>query len=256
MVSIMNPHKNYRILFFIYIILSLLKADQVKTTDIYRTAFQVSTFLYLEFGLDYNISNNNSNTPNTFDTYFRNKFRWKNKQLKTANSLSDILLYASLCNSLTLTPLFSKNEFLPIILTNLDIISINGIVTDIVKIISKRQRPSSYYQTVNETNEGFRSFFSGHTSTAFALWVSTTTFLSESFSDNSRIIWGIGGFWAASIGYLRIAADKHYMTDVITGALAGFTIAKLILKRNKDRYFYFGIDPGINESNIRIGIKF
>jgi membrane-associated phospholipid phosphatase len=38
------------------------------------------------------------------------------------------------------------------------------------------------------------------------------------------VIWGVGLVSAAAVGYLRIAADQHYFTDVLVGAAAGSAI--------------------------------
>jgi membrane-associated phospholipid phosphatase len=35
------------------------------------------------------------------------------------------------------------------------------------------------------------------------------------------LAWSVGGAIAATTGYLRIAADKHWLTDVVVGALVG-----------------------------------
>ena len=35
------------------------------------------------------------------------------------------------------------------------------------------------------------------------------------------LAWGVGGAVAAVTAYLRIAADKHWLTDVIVGAVVG-----------------------------------
>jgi membrane-associated phospholipid phosphatase len=34
-------------------------------------------------------------------------------------------------------------------------------------------------------------------------------------------IWAVGAAAALTVGYLRIAADRHYFTDVLTGAAIG-----------------------------------
>jgi len=38
------------------------------------------------------------------------------------------------------------------------------------------------------------------------------------------LIWAVGLAAAAMVGYLRIAADQHYFTDVLVGAAAGSAI--------------------------------
>lgn len=87
------------------------------------------------------------------------------------------------------------------------------------------------------------SFFSGHTSSAFF----AMTFLNKrmrsimrrELKENEYDDWKwlsptltLG--WATYVGYSRIHAYKHYITDVAVGALAGYLIATL--------YYSFGND--------------
>jgi len=44
------------------------------------------------------------------------------------------------------------------------------------------------------------------------------------------LFWSVGMGLAAFVGYLRIAADKHYFTDVLVGALVG-TVSGIVVPR-------------------------
>ena len=129
------------------------------------------------------------------------------------------------------------------VLANVEIMAITGLVTDIVKHTVKRKRPSSYYQTRDEGDDTYKSFFSGHTSQAFAIGTSTAIMLSRSYPDKKFLIWGSAITLATTTGYLRIAADKHYMTDVLSGALAGSIIGFLVQKKHAKTYFSIGVEP-------------
>lgn len=65
------------------------------------------------------------------------------------------------------------------------------------------------------------SFYSGHTNFAFAFAAAAGSVASMRRYRMAPVVWGIGLTLAAATGYLRIAADKHYFTDVMTGALLG-----------------------------------
>jgi membrane-associated phospholipid phosphatase len=65
------------------------------------------------------------------------------------------------------------------------------------------------------------SFFSGHTTATFAVAVATGTVASMRGYRWAPVAWALGPALAATTGYLRIAADKHYLTDVVTGAVIG-----------------------------------
>ncbi len=44
----------------------------------------------------------------------------------------------------------------------------------------------------------------------------------------ASVVWATSLPMAAATGYLRIAADKHYLTDVLTGALIGSAVGFLV----------------------------
>jgi membrane-associated phospholipid phosphatase len=54
--------------------------------------------------------------------------------------------------------------------------------------------------------------------------VSTATVASMRHYRWAPVIWAVGLLGAATVGYLRIAADQHYFTDVLVGAVAGSSI--------------------------------
>ncbi len=81
------------------------------------------------------------------------------------------------------------------------------------------------------------SFFSGHTSMAFALATASGTVASMRRYDAAPAVWATGLPLAAFVGYLRIAADKHYFTDVLSGALLGSALGAslpLLLHRPRE----------------------
>lgn len=65
------------------------------------------------------------------------------------------------------------------------------------------------------------SFYSGHTTLAFTLVAATATVATLRNYRNAWVVWPVGLAAAFGVGYLRIAADKHWLTDVATGALLG-----------------------------------
>ena len=100
-----------------------------------------------------------------------------------------------------------------------------GLFTNAVKFSVGRQRPAIHYHTQLAAdipaNDANVSFFSGHTSLAFACAVSAGTLSSQRRYPEAPWVWGIGLAGATATGLLRIGADAHYATDVLTGALVG-----------------------------------
>ena len=106
-------------------------------------------------------------------------------------------------------------------------VALNGALTQIVKFTAGRERPFVHALPADQKPltahpaDNNVSFYSSHTSFAFSLAVSTATVASMRHYRWARVIWGVGLVSAAAVGYLRIAADQHYFTDVLVGAAAG-----------------------------------
>jgi membrane-associated phospholipid phosphatase len=103
-------------------------------------------------------------------------------------------------------------------------------VNQLVKFAVARERPFVHYlphapgerpaATASPSDDNL-SFFSGHTTLVFALATSAGTISSLRDYRLAPVVWAAGLSMAASVGYLRIAADKHYFSDVMTGAVVG-----------------------------------
>ena len=124
------------------------------------------------------------------------------------------------------------------------------IFTEYVKSLVKRTRPDG---------SDDRSFFSGHTSTTFA----AATFLYKELHDaynnwnylNDKPIlhtaaetlsFGVLYGWAGYVGYSRIHDRRHYISDVIVGALVGTAISYFVYEG------YFGErDSILNNFSLR-----
>jgi hypothetical protein len=86
----------------------------------------------------------------------------------------------------------------------------------------------------------FRSFFSGHTSQAFAGAVTSCVFHAkfELYGGGSADVLPCVGLLASAtaVGVFRMMGDMHYVTDVISGALVGSAIGAFVpLMRMRDR---------------------
>ena len=111
--------------------------------------------------------------------------------------------------------------------------------------------------------DGNLSFFSGHTSFAFSLAVASGTVASMRGYRAAPAVWGVGLGAAAVTGYLRIAADRHYATDVMTGALVGsalgFAVPYLLHRRGRETRepprLQFGVAPVAGGSVASLGFR-
>jgi hypothetical protein len=174
--------------------------------------------------------------PNLLDRRIREKLYWGKLSQNNAISWSDRLLYGVSMSSLLWGPILDKHQHRSA-LVNLEVFAANAIVTNLVKIMSARQRPYAYYSTME--SRGFddnASFFSGHTSIAFSQAVANATMFSESFPEYEDLIWASLLGSAGLTAYFRVAGDQHYFSDVMVGAIVGSSLAWLITKHEMKKY--------------------
>ena len=81
----------------------------------------------------------------------------------------------------------------------------------------------------------YQSFFSGHVSEAFSLGLSAATVASLRHYPIALWLWGGTIVFGTLCGYMRLAGDDHYVTDVLAGALVStvFGIGIPLLHRVK-----------------------
>lgn len=98
------------------------------------------------------------------------------------------------------------------------------------KRLTARRRPAFYYGREADTeyasnpSQANLSFFSGDTAAAFSLAASATTLAYlRGYAVAPWLAVG-GGMLATGIGVLRIAADMHWATDVLAGAVVGSAV--------------------------------
>ena len=136
------------------------------------------------------------------------------------------------------------------ILYGLSNILAGGIVQG-TKIVSGRERP-------NFSNK--HSFPSGHTETAFV----AAEFLYQEYRDKS--IWiSIGGYSVATfVGVARVYNNKHWVSDVVTGAGIGILSTKVVYWvypyfrgkiGKKDQSLHTFILPGYSNGNLSLAFS-
>lgn len=103
-------------------------------------------------------------------------------------------------------------------------------LTNVVKGLAGRERPFVHALAPADKSrtaspqENNLSFFSGHSSLTMSLAVSAGTVASLRGYKLAPVVWGAGVGAALATGYLRIAADRHWATDVVTGWAVGAAV--------------------------------
>jgi membrane-associated phospholipid phosphatase len=95
-------------------------------------------------------------------------------------------------------------------------------VNQMFKFIVGRQRPFVRFgQGGVPKSDHNLSFFSGHATWTFAMATSGATLAYIRGRSSGPLVLGVGLGFASLTGWLRIAGDKHYFSDVLVGALWG-----------------------------------
>lgn len=123
-------------------------------------------------------------------------------------------------------------------------------ITSLVKGITARPRPllqlapgEAGRRPEADYAYDHQSFFSGHTSSAFFAMVYVNKHLrsvmrrelsAEDYRDWRWVSPVVTLGWASVVGWSRIDAYKHYLSDVVAGALAGWALAELFYEIGHD----------------------
>jgi membrane-associated phospholipid phosphatase len=170
-------------------------------------------------------------TLNGVDRAVRDTLRWDNREL--AGDLSDILLSGSFLVPATFLAFSDAPHAWADAGLVLEATATTVVVTHLTKKMVRRPRP---YALRGDPPPGVdlasaysrQSFFSGHSSITFALAVASGTIASRRERGNAGFVLGSGLALAATTGYLRIAAERHYLTDVLVGAAVGSVAGYLV----------------------------
>lgn len=104
-------------------------------------------------------------------------------------------------------------------------------LNQLVKFEVARARPDVHHGLVARGGaEDNLSFFSGHTTWGFASAVAAGSVASLRGYRGAPAVWAGGLVFASATGWLRIGADRHWLTDVLTGAVIG-TVAGAVIPR-------------------------
>jgi membrane-associated phospholipid phosphatase len=99
-----------------------------------------------------------------------------------------------------------------------------------VKFAVGRERPfvsalgEAEKAQTHQPSDNNLSFFSGHSTFAFTLVVATGTVAQLRGYENAWLVWAVGLPLATAVPLMRMAADKHYLTDVLVGSVFGAAV--------------------------------
>ncbi len=164
--------------------------------------------------------------------------RWVGSSLRSrdrnrAHRWSDATLYASFGQAIGYLSFGNRTAALRDGALVVESYALNLALTQAAKKIARRPRPYAHRQDPPpgvslEAEDARLSFFSGHASSSFCVAVATGTIAFARKEKNAGWVLGSGLALAAATGTLRIAADRHYFTDVLVGAAVGSATGFLV----------------------------
>lgn len=177
--------------------------------------------------------------PPAGDLAIKNAWRWQNtKPADTASYVTGFALAPIAALGLDAASVYARGgsfrewgEDATVIVESI-VVAAN--LNQLVKFLVGRERPfvhdlaASDKLNTKSPGDNNLSFYSGHTMLGFVSAVSAGTVASLKGYRAAPLIWGTGLTFAVATGYLRIAADKHYFSDVLTGAIMGSAAGFLV----------------------------
>jgi len=169
--------------------------------------------------------------PGTIDGNLSKSVRWSNPQ--TANTLSNVMQFAVPVGVMGFGLIQGYRYGDPeagwsSVLLIAQATSLAMLTNVIVKYSVGRARPyvwqgtpDLYPATISDANV---SFFGGHTTFVFAVVVSGSTLFFMQGMPGAPYVLGVGLAAAVFTSYLRMAANKHYLSDNLVGAAVGSLI--------------------------------
>jgi membrane-associated phospholipid phosphatase len=107
-------------------------------------------------------------------------------------------------------------------------LTVNGAINTAVKYSVQRPIPRAYSDPKAAASpSSYRSFYSGHTSLAFAAFSTVSVTLDRRYGLTWQP-WVVSVLIGASVGAERVLAGYHFYTDVVAGAVAGTAVGTLV----------------------------
>ena len=171
--------------------------------------------------------------PGAVDNSVRNTVVWKNRDRANFLGSLDAYVVAPAVGFGLLIASDHKASWSRIIddvVPVAETIVVSELLTQVVKFTVGRSRPYAHYgdAMTKVTTDDNASFISGHSVLGFAITASAGLVCHHRHYWTEPYVWGIGIALSLSTEYLRMAADKHYLTDVLAGGAFGLATGLLV----------------------------
>jgi membrane-associated phospholipid phosphatase len=165
--------------------------------------------------------------PPGFDRWSRRQLRWDDTG--AADDASDVLMVGVSLGSAAAVAWLAASEgdsreVVEDVFLVVAAVAVTEALTRGVQHGAGRLRPQAWDVGEPRGDRDLRAFFSGHTSRAFA--AATAAAQVSRLRGRPGWVWvaAVGFTAAAATGWLRVAADQHWATDVLAAAAVGTAI--------------------------------
>lgn len=127
-------------------------------------------------------------------------------------------------------------------------VAVTALGTQVAKLVAARQRPYAHHGRAlyGELGDANHSFWSAHTALTMAAVTSAGVVAERRGYPAWPWMLAVGSAASLATGYLRVAADKHWATDVLAGAAFGALIGwgtPVLLWRRDDHALAVRVTP-------------
>ncbi len=161
--------------------------------------------------------------PPQLDRWARRQLRWSDgRAASTGSDALQLLIPAGAAATLwaQASP-HGQRQVVEDLLVLAESASTAVLLTQGAKFATGRLRPDAWARGTTPSADDRLSFWSGHTDFAFATAAAATQIARLRGRPGWRWLAAATFGAAALTGYLRVAADRHWLTDVATGAVIG-----------------------------------
>jgi len=158
-----------------------------------------------------------------------------NKRSLSLDKLSDVThLTAFTLPLISLLDNRIRQEAGAVVVMLVETMALNAVLTGLSKVSFRRNRPLIYNPQVpiedKLAKNGRLSFFSGHTSNSATLSFFTAKIFNDIHPESplKPFVWVGAAVLPAVVGYARVSAGKHFVSDVSVGYIVGAAIGCLI----------------------------
>lgn len=172
--------------------------------------------------------------PPGFDKSLRESLKWDNtERAQRSSAVSAYIVAPALAVGLLVlsdhdaSPSRLIDDLIPVVET----VAIAQILTHAAKAVFSRQRPYAHFNTPGisgSDTDANLSFWSGHSSLGFALTTSAGMIAHWRHYWTEPYIWSLGIASSLATEYFRVAADRHYVSDVLVGGFVGVGAGLLV----------------------------